>query len=296
MLDYPALAALAAVVREGSFEKAAAALGVTPSAVSQRIRGLEERTGGALVVRGQPCVATAAGARLCAHLEQVRLMEADVVAALPGPAGPEAAPLLRVAVNADSLASWFMPAAATFAAGSDARLDLVLDDEGHTAERLRTGEVVAAVTTHGRPVPGCRSLRLGSLRYAATASPAFAARWFPDGVTADALARAPWLRFDRRDGLQARWARGALGAEPAGPVHWVPSTQGFLDGTLTGLGWAMNPVSLIEGHLAAGRLVELVPGTRLDVDLHWQRARLAAGPLDALTRAVTAAARGTLAG
>ena len=58
MLDYPSLFALAAVVKEGSFERAARALHVTPSAVSQRIRLLEERLGCALVVRGQPCQAT----------------------------------------------------------------------------------------------------------------------------------------------------------------------------------------------------------------------------------------------
>ena len=50
MLDYAALSALAAVIEEGSFERAALALHVTPSAVSQRIRLLEERSGSPLVV------------------------------------------------------------------------------------------------------------------------------------------------------------------------------------------------------------------------------------------------------
>ena len=75
MLDYLGLAALAAVVREGSFERAARKLHVTPSAVSQRIKQLEERTGQVLVQRGTPCTGTEAGRRLCLHLEQVALLE-----------------------------------------------------------------------------------------------------------------------------------------------------------------------------------------------------------------------------
>lgn len=295
MLDYSGLAALAAVVREGSFERAAGVLGVTPSAVSQRVKALEERMGAVLVVRGQPCRATAAGGRLCAHADQVALLEGELAADLPELAHlgrPEAsAPTIRVAVNADSLGSWFLPAAAAFASQSGALLDVVLDDEEHTAERLRSGEVLAAVTTHGEPVQGCRTLCLGTLAYVATASPAFIDRWFAGGVTPGALIRAPHLRFDRRDQLQVRWVRQALAAELEGPVHWIPATQGFVDGTVTGLGWAMNPRLLVEEHLQAGRLVELIPGTSLNVRLYWQAARLGGRILDALTRAVVEVAR-----
>ncbi len=295
MLDYPALAAIAAVIREGSFERAAAALGVTPSAVSQRVRALEERLGAVLVVRGQPCLPTPAGARICAHVERVRLLEGEVVAALPAleSAGGEreGRVTVRMAVNADSLGTWFPPAAAAFAEATGALLDLVLDDEAHTADRLRSGEVLAAVTADPAPVQGCRTRPLGALRYAATASPAFVAQHFPRGVDAGGLALAPVLRFDRRDRLQARWMREAVGAELAAPTHQAPSTQAFVDLALAGLGWCMNPLSLVEDALAAGRLVELVPGQRLDVLLHWQHARVGARLLDALTRAVVDTAR-----
>ena len=294
MIDYPALAALAAVLREGSFERAAASLGVTPSAVSQRVRGLEERLGAVLVIRGSPPQPTEAGARLAAHLERVRLLETEVAAALPALGAGHGPGTLRVAVNADSLATWFPPAAAAFAAGSGALLDLLLEDEEHTAARLRSGEVLAAVTTDPAPVQGCRTIRLGALRYAATASPGFVAQHFPAGVTPAALDRAPLLRFDRRDGLQARWARAALGVERlAAPAHWVPSSTGFVDMALHGLGWGMNPLVLAAPHLAAGRLVALTPH-RLDVVLYWQAARLGEGLLQRLTREVVAAARQAL--
>lgn len=289
MLDYSALAAVAAVIREGSFERAADALGVTPSAVSQRVRGLEERLGTVLVVRGQPCTATDLGRALFAHVERVRLLEADLAPALsPGGAG---LPLsLRVAVNADSLATWFPAAAAAFATATGALLDLTLEDEAHTAGRLRSGEVLAAVTADPGPVPGCRTVGLGALRYVACASPAFMARHFAGGVTAAALAAAPCLRFDARDHLQARWARTAHGVELSAPTHRVPSTQGFLDLTLAGMAWSLDPVALARPHLAAGRLVELTPGTPLDVRLHWTVARLHATALAALTAAVRRAA------
>ena len=298
MLDYPSLAALAAVVREGGFDRAAAVLGVTPSAVSQRVRALEERVGATLVVRTQPPVPTEAGARLCAHVERVRLLEGDLARDLPilagSGAGVDGPATLRVAVNADSLGSWFLPAVARFTKRTGALLDLVLDGEEHTAERLRSGEVLAAVTADPVPVSGCRTRPLGALRYAATASPGFLRRHFADGVEAAALARAPILRFDRRDGLQARWVREAFGVGLEAPTHWVPSTQGFLDASLAGLGWAMNPLPLIGAHLAAGRLIELVPNRPFDVPLHWQHARLGARLLDTLTREVAAEAQRSL--
>lgn len=293
MLDYPLLAALAAVIREGGFERAASVLGVTPSAVSQRIRALEERVGAALVVRSQPPVPTEAGARLCAHVERVRLLEGELAADLPGLAG-QGPPALPIAVNADSLGSWFLPAAARFSEATGALLHLLLDDEAHTAARLRSGEVLAAVTADPAAVPGCRTRPLGALRYVACASPAFMARHFPQGVTAAALARAPVLQFDRKDGLQARWLRRHLDLPLAAPTHQVPSTQGFLDACLLGLGWALHPVPLAAAPLAAGRLVELLPGAVLDVRLHWQHARLGARLLEALTREVVAEARRAL--
>lgn len=287
MLDYPSLAAVAAVAREGSFDKAATALGVTPSAVSQRIKGLEERLGAVLLTRGSPCRPTEIGAKLCAHVEQVRLLESEVVGDLPGFASREAGPpSVRVAVNADSVGTWFPKAAALFAAETGGTLDLALEDEAHTAERLRTGDVLAAVTADPAPVPGCRTHPLGVIEYVAVASPDFASRHFPAGVDARSLPTAPMMRFDRRDELQARWAQEAWGSRISPPTHWTPSTQGMLDMTLAGLGWSMTPSSLAAPLIAAGSLIELPPRRRIRVTLFWQRTRLAAHLLDHLTQAV----------
>lgn len=295
MLDYAALSALAAVVREGSFERAARALHVTPSAISQRIRQLEERVGCALVVRDQPCRPTETGRRLCQHVDRVRLLEQDLQDALPGldPQGLVRV-ALPVAVNADSLATWLAPALAAFAAGRPVLMEVAVDDQDHTSEWLRSGAVVAAVTGVARPASGCNSRALGSMRYLAAASPGFALRWFGEGVGAASLALAPSLVFNTKDELQARWARRHCHRHVELPRHTLPSTEAFVAASLAGMGWGMHPQALIAPRLADGALVELVPGTPLDVPLYWQHARAASGLLDELSAAVMAAATGAL--
>lgn len=293
MIDYSQALAVAKVVQTGSFERAARMLNLTPSAVSQRVKQLEERLGAILIERGTPCLATDKGARLCRHMELVGLLEADLFKHLPGFADETPDPVsLDIAVNADSLGTWFLPAMAAFSSTNTAvLLNIALDDQDHTAEWLRRGRVLAAVTALAEPVSGCRAMPLGRLRYHATASPAFMHRHFPDGVTPAALARAPALTFNQKDFLQRDWAAATLGSANVGPTHFLPSTQGFVEACLLGMGWCLNPIQLVREHLAAGRLVELVPGATLDIALHWQVSRLAAGQLSGLTNAVVAAGR-----
>lgn len=284
MLDYPALAALAEVIRRSSFDGAAAALHVTPSAISQRIRTLEERMGAVLIDRGPPVRATAQGLRLAAHLDQVRLLEAGLSDPAPG------LPVLRMAVNADSLAVWAMPALAS----APGLVDLVIDDQDHALDWLRAGLVVAAITSDSRPVPGCDSLRLGAMRYRATASPDFVARYFFDGVTAETLAGAPSLCFNGKDALQARWVHALTGQRPILPMHRLPDPHAFADATRLGLGWGMNPETLIGGDVAQGRLIDLAPDHALDVPLFWQFSRITAQAIAPLTQAMKKAAAANL--
>ena len=210
MFDEALLAAVAAVAREGSFERAARVLHVTPSAVSQRVKLLEERLGAVLIVRGQPCSATEIGARICRHAELVSVLVSELrreLPTLPKDSADAEQASLRIAVNADSLGTWFIQAMADFGREDAALLNLTLADEDHTAEWLRRGHVLAAVTSVGTAIQGCRIRRLGSLRYVATASPNFVRRWFDAGFSAHALARAPSLLFDSNDRLQEVWAR-----------------------------------------------------------------------------------------
>ncbi len=292
-LDYAQLAALASVVSEGSFEAAARAQSITPSALSQRIRQLEQRVGGVLVLRGKPCRITSLGEPLLRHAQQVALLEQGLSQGWSGAgrkgASPEPA-VLSVAVNADSLSTWFLPAAAAFAEATGALLDLRVDDEGHTQEALRRGEVLAAVTASGSPVQGCRSRRLGSLRYRACASPAFVARHFAGGLNARSLSLAPCLRFNAKDDMQHRWLQRLTRKPLQPPAHRLPSSTAFVQACEAGLAWALNPETLVSEALAQGRLLDLSPERPFDVPLYWQCTRLPLPLLATLTEAVEEAA------
>ncbi|MQB20240.1 LysR family transcriptional regulator ArgP [Agrobacterium tumefaciens] len=293
-MDYAGLRAVAMVVQTGSFEKAALALHVTPSAISQRVKQLEERLGAVLILRGNPCTATEKGEWVCRHMEHVGMLESELFSQLPALLSSDEVSsrvTLHIATNADSLGTWFLKAVSAFTHQSGFLLNVAVDDQDHTAEWLQRGRVLAAVTSLEKPVQGCRVTPLGFLRYHATASPAFIDRYFPKGVTETELAQAPALTFNQKDRLQQQWISQVFGASIVHPTHWLPSTQSFVDAALLGMGWGMNPALLVRNHLAERRLVELVAGTPLDVPLFWQVNRLAADRLRSLTDAVVEVAR-----
>lgn len=293
-LDSRQLAAFAAVLREGIFDAAARALHVTPSAISQRIKALEERLGRVLIRRASPCAATEAGESLQRHAQQLQLLEAQALAPFGLAAAAAPSLPLAIAVNADSLATWFVPALAALRERHDVSLDLHVEDQDHSGELLRQGRVLAAVSAEPAPVQGCRVQPLGRMRYLAVASPAFVQRHFAGGLDDDALARAPVNVFNQKDQLQARFLRRLAKKRLAPPQHRVPSTHGFVHAALHGLGWGMNPDVLVAPLLASGELVELRPGEVLDVPLYWQHWRLEAEVLRTLSDAVLAAARAGL--
>lgn len=286
MIDRAALAAFSAVLHTGSFEGAAGQLRITQSAVSQRIKGLEEALGTALVRRTRPATPTEAGRRLLSHAEAVSLLERDLLHDL-GRSAPDAP--LRIAVTADSVATWVLGALATV---EGVLFDLVIDDQDHSADLLRAGDVAAAITASARPVPGCDAVALGRLRYIGFAAPAFAARHFSEGLTPEALARAPALTFNRKDRLQRAWAEAATGTRVHLVTHYIASTHGITEAACAGLGWAVNPDALVAPLIAEGRLVDLHPATRIDTPLFWQVPRQSAVALADVTRALRRAAPG----
>jgi LysR family transcriptional regulator, chromosome initiation inhibitor len=282
MLDYALLDALGAVVRLGSFDRAARELNVTPSAVSQRVKLLEERVGSVLVKRGQPCIATPPGALLCRHIERVQRLETELGGQMPALPGmlPGKWPTFRMAVNDDSVGTWFIDAIAGFFAEREMLLDLVIDDQDYTAQQLRDGSVQGAVTTQAEPVQGCRSTKLGRMRYLPVCSPAYFDRHFTAGVTRDALRHAPRVDFNQKDQMQKRFMRRITRADLDPPRHLIPHVAGYLRACLSGMAWGMCPTQMIGPALASGELVELMPGAHIDVDLYWQSWRLSIGWLD----------------
>lgn len=287
MLDYAALTVVSAVVREGSFEGAARGLGLTASAVSQRVRSYEERLGSLLIIRGSPCQPTELGRALCAHVDKVRLLEADLPHRSDGKGAESPQPvILKIAVNADSLATWFPDAMASFTQKTGVFLQLSVEDESQTADRLRSGEVMAAITAETDPVIGCKVLRLGQMRYVACASPGFVERFFSGGYTPQSFQAAPSICFDRHDGLQSRWLQRTQGSSLPPSVHYIPSTQGFLDFILAGAGWGLQPLSLAQTFITQGRLLPLGPDPFMDVDLYWVFPRLKSNIIRDLTQHV----------
>ena len=265
-VDYRRLAALDAVIDYGSFDKAAAALSITQSAVSQRIRLLENSAGELLIVRSQPPSPTEAGQRLIAHYRQVRLLEA----ALGRRAGSqEPRPEIAIAVNADSAATWLQEAVAPLMLAGDCMLQIRIDDQDHTLTMLREGRVFGCVTSETAHVAGTTATALGVMRYLCVASPEFAARWFAGGFDATAVQQAPGLNFDRKDALLDRFIARHTGHTGRYPQHALSSSEGFVRFIEAGFGYGMLPVQQCEQGLAAGRLVDLAPGASLDVPLMW---------------------------
>lgn len=300
-LDNAQLAAFSMILREGSFEAAARQLHVTPSAISQRIKQLEERLGQVLIQRGSPCQPSSAGKTLVRFTEELALLEAEMLGALgshgeggEGGNGWTAALRLPIAVNADSLDSWFLNVVETLPADLAIAFDIRVEDQDHSAALLREGTVMAAVSASAVPIQACSVEPLGVMRYLAVTSPAHAARHFAAGVDAGSLHRAPMLRFSLKDALQDQYIAMFTTEPVQPPTHMVPSVHGFVGLAKRGLGWGMVPEHFALPGLASGELVEIAPGHYLDVPLYWHRWRLGSPALGALTAAVRGAAREAL--
>lgn len=286
-LDLSQLEALAAVVDEGSFDAAARLLHVTPSAISQRIKTLETSAGAVLLRRSKPVRITDAGASYLLLARRIGSLIAEVEGDRDGSAST-----VSIAVNGDSLTTWVLPVLETLADRID--FDIRREDQDHSAELLRTGIVMAAVTTAAVPVQGCAVTRLGVMRYVPVCSPSFRERWFSDGMSDAALSHAPMLVFDRSDDLQDRYLqRHGIPSRPT-RRHYVPSSADFAEAVRLGMGWAVLPRQQTDRVEMGTDLVEIAPGTGVDVTLYWQQWTLGTVALTELTRAVVQAAAAAL--
>lgn len=287
--------ALLAVIDSGSFEQAAAALHLTPSAVSQRVSGLEAALGTPLLIRSRPIRLTSAGQQLVQYLRRSRLMEQEFLAELK--IADAAPPRIAVAVNNDTLGTWFLPELSSFLNRENILLEIILDDQDHTYSLLEKGLVLAGVSSAPEPMRGCRSQHLGYMRYRLLAHPDFAKRWFPDGFNREAARKAPVMFFDRKDSLQQIFIERELGL-PLGayPIQYIPSSDPFVASIQLGMGYGMLPRQQFKSMLESGELVDLAPGKYLDVQLYWHSWRIQSPRLVRLTEEVIAAAGRALDG
>lgn len=262
MIDYRQLQALAAVIEQGSFERAAQILCLTQSAVSHRIKQLESLIGQPVLLRTAPVKATLAGQRLLNHLQQVRQMESAL-----GLTDESAEMVIRLATNADSLATW-LPEALVLPEHPGVSFDLIVEDQSVGLKRMKQGEVMACVCADAYPVNGGSSQRLGSLRYQAVASPEFISRFGLDSCLAERLPKAPCLVFNQDDKLQHQYLADIAGTEPQ-IVHRCPSSEGFLRAIVGGLGFGLLPQLQMQHYLDSGQLIDLTPDYHLDTPLYW---------------------------
>jgi len=269
--DYQLLQALAMIMQEQSFDRAAQQLHITQSAISQRIKQLEQMVAQPVLIRSSPLQLTALGQLLLGHYQQVVQLERDI--------WPQVAPeadhdpiRVSMAVNADSLATWFIPALAPLLESGTLELNLIIQDENWSIERLRHGEVFGAVTTQARAVAGCQSDCLGTMDYVLAASPGFVARYFAEGLTLDALRRAPAVGFDARDDMHASFLQLRFGISPGEyPCHTVRSSETFVAMALAGVAYCLIPRLQIATQLAQHLLVDVLPDAGVARTLYWQR-------------------------
>jgi LysR family transcriptional regulator (chromosome initiation inhibitor) len=295
IFDPHALECLAAIVEEGSFERAAQRLSITQSAVSQRLRTLEMQAGAVLIVRTRPLKATPAGRYLLKHALQLRLLRADLGRDLQALAPRETQSTqgqerIAIAINADSIATWVLPALQTLVQDGMA-LEIITDDQDFTHEWLREGQVQACVTALAKPLRGCQVVQLGVMDYVAVASPDYADTHCPKGLTAHTLAEMRFMAFNRKDDLQTRFVRKACGLKNPGlQQNFLPSAHGRVRAALQGWGATVVPLLQVKDLLKSGALRDLAPKVRLPVALYWHCWKLESALLQALTAAVRSGA------
>ena len=293
--DPAALECLAAIVEEGGFERAAVRLSITQSAVSQRLRSLEEQVGTVLIVRSRPLQATMAGRLLLKHAMQMRLLRADLERDLkdlaPGAAGAAGEDeRISIAVNADSIATWALPALSPLAR-QGLGLEIITDDQDFTFDWLRDGRVLGCVTTLRAALRSCRVEPLGAMQYVVVAEPGFAAARCPQGLSPHNFSSLPFVAFNRKDDLQAEFVASAFGFKHVSLSQmYVPSSQGQVHAVLAGWGVSVLPELKVRESIRSGALVNLMPDHALPVALYWHCWNLNSVVLDGLTQALKSAA------
>lgn len=295
MFDRAQLEAFFATVQHGSFERAATALHVTRGAISLRIKALEEAMSSMLLVREKPVVATRKGEILLRHIRALKTLEDGTICAiLPMP--QERAPVpIAIAVNTDSLSTWFGPLVVQLLGQFKIALEIVNDDQDHTFARLTKGEVMGCVSSEPDAVPGFEATPLGAMYYLCVATPDFRLKYFQSGMSIAAALAAPAILFDRKDALHDQYLAQLFGVKVGQYTrHYLPSPTALLDGICTGLGYGLIPHQQIADLLTSGQLVELTPDCKMTVPLYWHHWQMEVPLARAMTQTITAHARKTL--
>ena len=270
MMDRDQLETFATVAEVRSFERAAGVLNITSGAVSQRIKSLEESLATVLLMREKPVVPTPAGEVMLRHVKALRLLEGAAMREIAPSGSPHSPVPLAIAVNADSLATWFPAVLRQLLLKRHVALEVVTDDQDHTASRLARGEVVGCLSTEAKPATGFLAERLGSMEYRCYATPDFVAQFFPDGLSIAATLAAPAVLFNRKDSLHDEFLSRHFGfAVDRYARHYLPSPLALMEGIAMGAGYGLVPSSQAQPLLDTGQFVEMAASEPMMVDLFW---------------------------
>lgn len=285
----PQVVAFIAVIEETSFERAAKRLSVTPSAISQRIKQLEDRVGQLLIIRQSPCKPTPAGNKLLARVKPMSLLESEVMEDfLPDEPTSVHSNTFSIAVNEDSFSTWLLNALAPLYHKYNYQFNIRIDNEDFTLEHLKNGHVIGALTSEPKSLQGCAVHKLGEMRYCAVATPEIYERYFSKGLTIEAFQQAPMIDYDHKDFLQKRFIKMVTGKEVLPDhVHYFPSAAGIVEAARLGMGWCVTLEGLVGDSLETKQLVNIAPDDSLYTPLYWQHAGIRSRVLSQITQALT---------
>ena len=270
MLDRDQLETFAVVIEQQSFEKAATALSITRGAVSQRIKALEESLSTVLVLRDRPVSPTPAGEVLLRHVKALRILEGSALQELVPRPKPHAPVPLSIAVNADSLATWFPEVLKELLLSQLVALEVIADDQDHTSQLLSRGEVIGCISTSPTAADGFVAECLGAMEYRCYSTSEFAQSAFPDGLTVPSVLAAPAVLFNRKDSLHADFLKSRFGFSiDRYAKHFLPSPVALLEGVAMGAGYGLVPSTQAQPLVDSGRLIDLCPSHGVMVDLYW---------------------------
>ena len=267
-LDYKLLHALSVVIKDQSFERAAESLCITQSAVSQRIKQLEQYFAEPVLIRRHPIVATELGKKLLRHYHQVSQLEQELFNELY----PQQQQLqtLHIATNADSLATWLIPAIAPLLKQHMIEVNMLVANEGHTLDRLKDGEAFGAISRQKKAAAGCIATLLGSQHYILVATQAFADKYFAQGINTNTLRNAPAVAFDQKDNMHVDYLVEHFGLKEGDyPLHAVRSSEAFVNMAKHGVAYCLIPELQISQELRNGQLINLLPDKPLVEVLYW---------------------------
>ncbi|RZV21738.1 LysR family transcriptional regulator ArgP [Vibrio alginolyticus] len=285
-LDYKWIEALDAIVYQGSFERAAEHLFVSQSAISQRIKQLEKFLAQPVLIRSQPPKPTPIGKKLLGLYRRVRLLEHEILPELKNDTSTRPVQL-SLATNADSFATWLLPALQNVMKQRQVELKLTIYGEYRSIEKLKSGEVTGAISLESQPIPGCRADYLGRIDYVCVASPEFYQRYFSKGVNNQTLAKAPAVSYDQYDDLHKTFLTEHFNVNPDSVIHHnISSSEAFLKVALAGVAYCLIPRLQITDELDRGVLVDVTPGFLMSHRIYWHHWQLETGVLQEISHAI----------